>query len=82
MFPLEGGGYIADMPGIKTLALWDIEPEELDGYFPEISPLVSQCLYRDCGHHPTEVRCAVHQVEQGMFPKIATNPTCEFATVK
>lgn len=70
MFPLEGGGYIADMPGIKTLALWDIEPEELDGYFPEISPLVSQCLYRDCSHHPTEVGCAVHQaVEQGDVSK-------------
>jgi putative ribosome biogenesis GTPase RsgA len=22
-----------DTPGLKALALWDIEPEELDGYF-------------------------------------------------
>jgi len=22
-----------DRPGLKALALWDIEPEELDGYF-------------------------------------------------
>jgi ribosome biogenesis GTPase len=41
MFPLKGGGFVADLPGLKTLALWDIEPEELDGYFPEIRPLVS-----------------------------------------
>lgn len=68
MFPFEGGGYIADLPGLKTLALWDIEPEELDGYFPEISPLVSKCLYSDCSHHPNEIGCAVHEaVEYGII---------------
>ncbi|HEX2980480.1 MAG TPA: ribosome small subunit-dependent GTPase A, partial [Anaerolineaceae bacterium] len=28
LFPLQEGGYVADMPGIKSLALWDTEPEE------------------------------------------------------
>jgi ribosome biogenesis GTPase len=50
MFPLEGGGFVADTPGLKSLGLWDIEPEELDGYFPEIAPLVWQCEYSDCTH--------------------------------
>ncbi|HKG54897.1 MAG TPA: ribosome small subunit-dependent GTPase A, partial [Anaerolineales bacterium] len=36
LFPLEGGGYVADTPGWKSLALWDTEPEEIDGYFPEL----------------------------------------------
>ena len=36
LFPLEGGGYVADMPGLRSLSLWDTEPEELDGYFPEL----------------------------------------------
>ena len=36
LFPLPGGGYVADTPGLKALAFWDIEPEELDGYFPEM----------------------------------------------
>ncbi len=40
LFPLEGGGYVADTPGMRSLALWDTEPEELDGYFPELAPLV------------------------------------------
>lgn len=60
MFPMKEGGFVADLPGLKTLALWDIEPEELDGYFPEIRGLVSQCYYSDCTHAEDEVGCAVH----------------------
>ncbi|MBR6090050.1 MAG: ribosome small subunit-dependent GTPase A, partial [Anaerolineaceae bacterium] len=48
MFPLKDGGFVADLPGLKTLALWDIEPEELDGYFPELRDLVKDCYYSDC----------------------------------
>ncbi|MGE5224160.1 MAG: ribosome small subunit-dependent GTPase A [Omnitrophica WOR_2 bacterium] len=58
MFPLKGGGYIADTPGLKALALWDIEPEELDAYFPELRDLVSQCLFSNCTH-THEPGCAV-----------------------
>lgn len=65
MFPLEEGGYVADLPGLRTLALWDIEPEELDGYFPELRPLVADCQFSDC-KHLDEPGCAVHQaVEDG-----------------
>ncbi|MBU4224673.1 MAG: ribosome small subunit-dependent GTPase A [Chloroflexi bacterium] len=58
LFPLEGGGYVADTPGMRSLALWDTEPEELDGYFPEIAPLVQQCQFNDCTHSH-EPGCAV-----------------------
>jgi len=58
LFPLEGGGYVADTPGLRSLALWDTEPEELDGYFPELAPLVTACQFNDC-HHKTEPGCAV-----------------------
>jgi ribosome biogenesis GTPase len=70
LFPLEGGGYVADTPGLKALALWDIEPEELDGYFPEIRPLVAQCQFSDCTHLH-EPGCAVLKaVENGeIHPK-------------
>jgi len=50
MFPLEGGGYVADTPGWKSLALWDTEPEEIDGYFPELRGLVQHCQFSDCTH--------------------------------
>ena len=60
LFPLDGGGFVADLPGMRSLALWDTEPEELDGYFPELAPLVSQCQFSDC-HHKTEPGCAVRK---------------------
>ncbi len=64
LYPLEGG-YVADTPGLKALALWDIEPEELDGYFPEMRPLVAACQFSDCTHLQ-EPGCAVRAaVETG-----------------
>jgi ribosome biogenesis GTPase len=65
LFPLEGGGYIADTPGWKSLALWDTEPEELDGYFPELRDLVQHCQFNDCTH-THEPGCAVRRaLEEG-----------------
>ncbi len=65
LFPLEGGGYVADTPGLKALALWDIEPEELDGYFPEISPIVAQCQFSDCTHLHEPGCAVIEAVENG-----------------
>ncbi|MEW6718756.1 MAG: ribosome small subunit-dependent GTPase A [Chloroflexota bacterium] len=58
LIPLDCGGYVADTPGLKALALWDIEPSELDGYFPELRPLVVNCQFSDCTHLH-EPGCAV-----------------------
>jgi ribosome biogenesis GTPase len=58
MFALDGGGYVADTPGWKSLALWDTEPEELDAYFPELRSLVAHCQFSDCSHRH-EPGCAV-----------------------
>jgi ribosome biogenesis GTPase len=65
LFPLTGGGYVADTPGLKAMALWDIQPEELDGYFPELRALVDACQFNNCTH-THEPGCAVlAAVEQG-----------------
>jgi ribosome biogenesis GTPase len=67
LFPLKDGGYVADTPGLKALALWDIEPEELDGYFPDISPIVAQCQFSNCTH-VHEPGCAVREaVKNGII---------------
>ena len=58
MFALEGGGYVADTPGWKSLGLWDTEPEEIDAYFPELRGLVQACQFSDCTHQH-EPGCAV-----------------------
>jgi ribosome biogenesis GTPase len=58
IFPLVMGGYVADTPGIRGLALFDLEPWELDAYFREIAPLVADCQFSDCSHEH-EPGCAV-----------------------
>ncbi len=60
MFPLEGGGYVADTPGIRAIGLFNIEPSEMDGYFPEIRPYIEKCRFNDC-RHIDEPGCAVRK---------------------
>lgn len=60
LLKMDRGGYVADTPGIKAFALWDIEPEEVDGYFPEFRPLVAECAFSDCTH-THEPDCAVKE---------------------
>ena len=63
LLPLKDGGYVADTPGLRAFALWDVEPEELDGYFREIAPLVQECAFNDCTHMH-EPGCAVIEAVQ------------------
>lgn len=65
MFRLDEGGYVADTPGLKALALWDIEPEELDGYFPEIAARVADCQFSSCTHADEPGCAVVEAVEKG-----------------
>lgn len=55
---LDGGGYIADTPGIRSIAVWDIEPDELDAYYIDIASLVLDCKFSNCTH-TDEPDCAV-----------------------
>jgi ribosome biogenesis GTPase / thiamine phosphate phosphatase len=65
LYRLNEGGYVADLPGLRSLALWDTQPEELDGYFPDLRDLVSKCQFNNCSHQ-SEPGCAVRQaVEEG-----------------
>lgn len=65
LIPLAEGGYIADTPGIRTISPWDVEPDELDGYFVEIAARVPDCKFPDCTHSH-EPGCAVlAAVERG-----------------
>jgi ribosome biogenesis GTPase len=54
----ELGGWVVDTPGIRQFELWDIIPEEVEGFFLELRPFVPLCAYPDCTH-THEDRCAV-----------------------
>lgn len=58
MYPLEGGGYVIDTPGIKGFGLIDIDNHELWHYFPEMISRSSECRFYNCTH-THEPGCAV-----------------------
>lgn len=67
LIPLEVGGWVADTPGIRALAFFEMDPEEVDAYFPDIAPWVAHCQFSDCTH-TVEPGCAVIQaVENGQI---------------
>lgn len=65
MYPLTGGGFLIDTPGIKGFGLIDIEGHELWHYFPEMMRIGTECRFYNCTH-THEPGCAVHEaVERG-----------------
>lgn len=60
LYPLSGGGWLADSAGIRALAAFDIPPEELASCFVEFRPYLGECLYADC-EHIDEEGCAILQ---------------------
>lgn len=58
MYPLPGGGFIIDTPGIRSFGLLDLEPEEIALYFPEMLKASAGCRFTPCTH-THEPYCAV-----------------------
>ena len=58
MFELPGGGWIIDTPGVKGFGNFDMEPEEIGHYFPEIFKVSADCRFGNCTH-THEPGCAV-----------------------
>lgn len=58
LIKLEFGGWVVDTPGLRQFRLWDIIPEEVEGFFADFRPFVPLCAYADCTH-THEDRCAV-----------------------
>ena len=58
MYPLSGGGFIVDTPGLRGFGLVDLEKEEIGKYFPEMLRVSDQCRFIPCTH-THEPGCAV-----------------------
>jgi ribosome biogenesis GTPase len=68
LFPLEGGGFIADSPGIRGFDPWDIDPLDVRDYFPDFGEASAECRYRTCMHRD-EPACGVKsRVALGHIP--------------
>ena len=66
MLALPGGGYLIDTPGIKGFGTFDMEPEELTGYFKEIFRFSKDCRFSNCTH-THEPGCAVRQAVEDHY---------------
>ncbi|HEU0003411.1 MAG TPA: ribosome small subunit-dependent GTPase A [Ktedonobacteraceae bacterium] len=70
LYPLSGGGWLADSAGIRALAAYDIAPEDLGWCFIEFRPYLGECLYSDC-LHVDEDGCAIRQaMEDGVIDEL------------
>jgi len=67
LYPLSGGGWLADSAGIRALATWNVLPEEVAYCFVEFRPYLGECLYSNC-MHVDEEGCAIRQaVDDGVI---------------
>ncbi len=62
LVPISGSsganGHLVDTPGIRSMELWDIIPEEVAGLFRDIRPFINDCKFPNC-EHTHEEECAV-----------------------
>lgn len=61
LFPVEGGGYIADTPGFSSFEVSQMDlvrADELQFAFVEFAPYLTQCKFTGCAH-VKEKGCAV-----------------------
>jgi ribosome biogenesis GTPase len=76
LWPLPGGGYVADTPGLREAGFWDVEPEELAWFFPEMRPYLSDCRFSGCTH-THEPGCAVKAaVKAGAVSEVRYDSYC------
>ncbi len=61
LIKLDFGGWVVDTPGVRQLQLWDVIPEEVEGFFPEFRPYVPLCSFPDCTHTHEEWAAAVRK---------------------
>lgn len=69
IFWIEGNTYICDTPGFSSLAVWEMEKEELKDCFPEFEAYAPECRFLGCTH-THEPGCGVKEaLEQGKISR-------------
>jgi ribosome biogenesis GTPase len=62
LLAMDGGAYVADTPGLRSVGLVDLDRFEVASLFKELQPLIGQCRFADClhlGEPGCAVQCAV-----------------------
>jgi ribosome biogenesis GTPase / thiamine phosphate phosphatase len=70
LYPLTGGGWLADSAGIRALAAWNIDPEDVADCFVEFRPYLGKCTYSDCSHIDEEGCAILQAIDDGEVNEI------------
>ena len=77
LFDFSENSYIADTPGFSSFDVEGINYKELDKYFIEFAPYISDCEYRSCTHIK-EINCGVkkavskRKIDKGRYERYVT----------
>lgn len=70
LIALNDNSYILDTPGFSSLAVFDLEKEDIKWYYPEFESLQDKCRFMRC-NHIHEPDCAVkNAVEEGLISSV------------
>lgn len=67
LYPLTGGGWLADSAGIRALATWNITEDELPTCFVEFRPYLGECAFSDCTHVDEEGCMILQAITDGLI---------------
>ena len=60
LLQLPFGGWIADTPGLRQLAFWEVTPDQVAAAFPDLQPYLGRCRFSNCSHG-SEEGCALRE---------------------
>ena len=67
--PIDDNTFIMDTPGFSSLAVFDMEKEELEQFYPEFDEYRDTCRFNGCSH-THEPGCGVKEaIEEGKISK-------------
>jgi ribosome biogenesis GTPase len=58
------GGFIVDTPGFSSIELVELDPGELQLYYPELNKYLGECKFRSCSHI-AEPGCRIKEMVSG-----------------
>lgn len=71
LYPLSGGGYVADTPGFSAFDVTRLETllrEDIQYGFPEMAPYLTECRYPGCLHLREDGCAVLDAVKRGVIP--------------
>lgn len=70
LFALSGDTFIMDTPGFTSLGLFDMEKEDLQGFYPEFAEFEKNCKFGGCSHISEPVCGVKEALSEGKISQV------------